>query len=729
MRKRLLTWIMVATMAASAVTVSAEEIIVADITSEEVTVVDLATEEVTVVDSVTEEITVVDSATEEVTVVDSVTEAPQSDVITETEYVVASGYEELFTEADIAAIAQAQAQEITDEQTGAGTNFATYPETVAFTKASLKNRERLIQFTTIFSSENYWKNILADAEVENLLATPYDEGDYLTANIIGYKAQYTYSSSQGYRVYNIQMIYTDTAEYNQKVLTTLPGVMQSLNLNGKSDYEKIKIIHDKVCDSAFYSQRFKDYDNAGNYFFHSTYSSLIYGETVCQGYASLFHIMCKMAGIPSRYITGTGRTGAHAWNIVKLDGYWYNVDCTWDDGDTVKYTYFLKSPLDFDNHTRDAKFDTAEFNNKYPMATESYGSNDAGLGIDNIFNHTYTTIDGVRVTTKADGKPKLLIYYGDTCYNSQRLIKTIAESDWINKDKIDIIAIETYGGKRTRAAEMEAVEDFKSEYANDTDKIHFTYTNISQAIKEFNDYAYEADVEITQMPIIVLLDMNNKIQAVNSGAITADQLEKNFLEPMLPGWKPKQTSDVDVTGQFVDVQPGKWYVNAVKYAVDNGIMSGTSTNTFEPDTNCSRTMMVTILWSAEGKKTSASANPFIDVKSNDWFYNAVLWAVDNNITKGMSANTFGKTDVTREQMATFLMSYARNKGYDTSARADLSVFADEGRVSGWALDAMKWANANGIISGKTATTLEPKGIANRAQVAQMVMSFQNKFGK
>lgn len=101
-------------------------------------------------------------------------------------------------------------------------------------------------------------------------------------------------------------------------------------------------------------------------------------------------------------------------------------------------------------------------------------------------------------------------------------------------------------------------------------------------------------------------------------------------------------------------------------------MGGTTETTFAPNTNCSRTMMVQILWNIEGKKMPTISNPFDDVKEKDWFYNSVLWALESGITKGTSATTFGKTDVTREQMALFLMSYAKTKGYDTSARAEVA---------------------------------------------------------
>ena len=80
-------------------------------------------------------------------------------------------------------------------------------------------------------------------------------------------------------------------------------------------------------------------------------------------------------------------------------------------------------------------------------------------------------------------------------------------------------------------------------------------------------------------------------------------------------------------------------------------------------------------------------------------------------------------------MAGFLYNYAKYKGFDTSASKDLSNYADVNQISSWAIDKMKWANANGIINGKSSTKLDPTGTVTRAEVAQMIMNFQKKFGK
>jgi len=101
-------------------------------------------------------------------------------------------------------------------------------------------------------------------------------------------------------------------------------------------------------------------------------------SSTCQGYMSLAYKMFTEAGIPSRIITGTGNKDSHGWNIVYLEGKWYNIDCTWDDPitlngkDVIIYDYYLKSEEEFKGHLRDAEFTSEEFLSQYPIAEKSY---------------------------------------------------------------------------------------------------------------------------------------------------------------------------------------------------------------------------------------------------------------------------------------------------------------------------------------------------------------------
>ncbi len=174
---------------------------------------------------------------------------------------------------------------------------------------------------------------------------------------------------------------------------------------------------------------------------------------------------------------------------------------------------------------------------------------------------------------------------------------------------------------------------------------------------------------------------------------------------------------------FTDID-GHWARKSICYAVENGIFYGTSDTKFSPETPMTRAMLVTVLHRLEGKPGFTGTNSFSDVKSDKWYTDAIVWANVNGIVTGYSKGRFGPDDqVTRQQMATILHRYAGKKGYDLKGSANLAVYTDAGKIGGWALTAMKWANAEGFITGRSATTLAPEGSAKRAEVATILQRF------
>lgn len=190
------------------------------------------------------------------------------------------------------------------------------------------------------------------------------------------------------------------------------------------------------------------------------------------------------------------------------------------------------------------------------------------------------------------------------------------------------------------------------------------------------------------------------------------------LRPVGPS-KPSKPSTSDTSKDnlpFTDVTSGSWYYDGVKYVCDNGLMNGTSANEFNPNANTTRSMIVTILARMEGVNTSGGAT---------WYAAGRAWAMGAGISDG--TNMTGK--ITREQLAAMLYRYAKLKGYDVSASADISGYTDASGVSSWATDAMRWAVSAGLINGRTATTLAPQGNATRAEVASILMRFMQKYTK
>ncbi len=174
---------------------------------------------------------------------------------------------------------------------------------------------------------------------------------------------------------------------------------------------------------------------------------------------------------------------------------------------------------------------------------------------------------------------------------------------------------------------------------------------------------------------------------------------------------------------FADVPEDAWYREAVEYVHRNGLMKGVTDRAFAPDDSLTRGMLVTILHRLEDEPASP-ASGFADVKSGAWYAEAVHWAAANGIVGGYGDGRFAPNDaITREQLAAILYRYARYKGCDVTGSADLTGFSDVSDISGYAMGAMSWANAMGLVNGTGAATLMPGGLAARGQVAAILMRF------
>lgn len=175
---------------------------------------------------------------------------------------------------------------------------------------------------------------------------------------------------------------------------------------------------------------------------------------------------------------------------------------------------------------------------------------------------------------------------------------------------------------------------------------------------------------------------------------------------------------------FTDVKTSDWFFEAVKYVVQNELFAGTSETEFSPNADMTRAMLVTVLYRMEGKPEVTAENTFTDVLEGQWHTDAVIWANASGIVTGYGEGKFGTNDpITREQMAAILYRYAQMKGYDVTKTVELAEYEDAASVSSWAESAMKWAVSQGLITGTGSTTLSPSGKATRAQVATILMRY------
>ena len=228
-----------------------------------------------------------------------------------------------------------------------------------------------------------------------------------------------------------------------------------------------------------------------------------------------------------------------------------------------------------------------------------------------------------------------------------------------------------------------------------------TTVDLGQYVPTREGYTFAgwySDEALTQKVTSVKLNGNTTVYA---------KWTENAVTPTLP---------------FTDVKSGDWFYEAVQYVYDKGMMTGVSADRFAPASTTTRGMIVTILYRLENEPAVSGGSAFTDVESGAWYADAVAWAAANDIVNGTSATTFApNSPITREQMAAILYRYAAYKGYDVSQKADLSGYTDAASISGYAKDALAWANAQKLITGVTDTTLNPQGSATRAQVATILM--------
>ena len=254
--------------------------------------------------------------------------------------------------------------------------YGTVEEAVVALREGMKNRANTITVyvhTTVQDHSAIFYEIFDRVFDHTGVPT---EGDYLAFH---YKSRGGNISGSGdgqgnkYLAYRYDLTYYDTTEQQEEMDAAVETLLAKLNLAGKSDYEKICAIYDWMCENITY-----DYDHleAGDYpLMYTAYAALVNKTAVCQGYANLFYRLALEAGVDNRIVSGIGNGGPHAWNIVKLDGLYYDVDATWDAiylQAGAEYNWFLRCEETFEDHTRDPEYDTDRFHTAYPMAEQDY---------------------------------------------------------------------------------------------------------------------------------------------------------------------------------------------------------------------------------------------------------------------------------------------------------------------------------------------------------------------
>lgn len=262
-------------------------------------------------------------------------------------------------------------------------------EAVAYLREQMKQRAETIIVKVVTDQTAGMQKKIIDAAMAHT-GNP-KEGDYLRWQYGGcaYTWSYSYSGGNYYMTITYTMTYYTTAAQEAELDSVIASVKSSLGLNNASmsDYQKIKAIYDYLTKNITY-----DYEHLNDKSYklkHTAYAAMINKTSVCQGYAVLFYRMALECGIDARYVSGIGNGGAHGWNIVKLGNCYYNVDATWD-AVYQDYRCFLKTDGNFEDHTRNTEYATADFHAAYPMANVDYDAD---------HTHTYNPWTTVKAAT------------------------------------------------------------------------------------------------------------------------------------------------------------------------------------------------------------------------------------------------------------------------------------------------------------------------------------------
>ena len=491
-------------------------------------------------------------------------------------------------------------------------------------------REDLVQrentITLHYQSDTYDKNDATRFFEQAVAHTGKPtEGDYLKWQYAGWDA--TQSGHVEGNTYYLTIKYTmtwyTTAKQERAVDAKVQKILQSLDLDGKSDYEKISAIYSYVCDHVTYDAA---HDADDSYKLkYTAYAAAINGTSVCQGYSVLLYRLLLEEGIDCRFISGTGNGAKHSWNIVKLGGKYYNLDATWDAGNQ-KPIYFLKCNENFTGHVRDADYKTKTFYRKYPMGDTDYAEQKE------THTHTY---DQTEFEWSSDLLSCIARFFCTLGDDIQQEACTVT----VNEDGTRIASC-TFEGKT-----------YTDQIISDTRRVEDIFTDVpaNSWYRDSVQYVYDH----------ALMSGVSKTQFQPDGTLTRAQVAQILYN---------QAGRPDTAGEnrFTDVADGAWYHQAVTWAAEQSIVNGYPDGTFKPDRAITRQEFATMLYLREGKPAVSGSlrDAFADGDTvAAWAQDAVLWAYQSHILSGERSGedmvVRPGDQATRAQAATIMMRYTQ----------------------------------------------------------------------
>ncbi|MDD3219257.1 MAG: leucine-rich repeat protein [Lachnospiraceae bacterium] len=332
--------------------------------------------------------------------------------------------------------------------------------------------------------------------------------------------------------------------------------------------------------------------------------------------------------------------------------------------------------------------------------------------------------------------------YAEVEYDALKDIMVTLGYDGDKPQTWDIITWEKQNGETfhvtkvnfSRCSEVEGTLDFsKFTYLKDVAFNmceNVTEVTLPESVTALKSHAFVLDSSLSKLTVKGDLTDIDEYAFVNCPKLIIYGQDKsniqkyaaeNGIEFVIDEKEPEKPP---VEMNFSDVFEGDWFYEPVKYVFENGYMTGMGgSDRFAPAENLSRAQFACIIHRMEGSPKVEYTEKFPDVRDNEFYTEAVLWANKNGILNGYSNGKFGPADnITREQIAAMMSNYAKYKKYDVSETNNLNGFPDKGKVSSFALDSVRWAVGAGLITGDKGN-ISPQGNASRAQCASIIMRF------
>ena len=623
--------------------------------------------------------------------------------------------------------------------------YTTIEEAALDVREQLKNRSEtvVVSLSTAVRDDDYYFNTAFD-EIYNLAVAHTGvptEGDSLAWEIGGYGVNMALRGSGGVYTYTYtySVAHYTTSAQEQEMDALVAATLSSLSLDGMTREQKIRAIYSFVSHHVTYDNA--NLDNDEYNLKYTAYAALANGTAVCQGYALLIYRLMLEAGLDCRFIGGQGNGGGHGWNIVKLGGTYYCEDATWDSTYAsygYPHQYELRGLSNFEDHERDPEYLEESFISAFPTSDADYVSGSAmdqnGL--------TYIVDQGTAIVTECDvfltgakeipaelgGKPVSAVGFGafQRCsgLTSISIPSTVTAVDDYAFSGCDALTDVWFGGTQAQWSEITIGSNNEPLLSAD---IHFSESAACQHSETIlsgvidptcTESGYTGDLVCAACGAI--LESGSTIPALghswDEGVITQQPTGSAEGVRTFTCQRCGETRTESVPmleNPFMDVVKGKFYYDGVLWAVANEITTGVTKTTFVPDRTCTRAHVVTFLWRASGcPEPDTTKNPFQDVSPSKYYYKAVLWAFENEITTGKTGTTFDPDgECSRAQVVTFLW---RAEDTPDSERTD-NPFGDVPDGKYYA-EAVLWALENGITTGKTATTFNPEGVCTRGHV-------------